>query len=128
MGHDAVARGARAHAHREGGVGPHEGGEVHGHRTHGAHDEIGRRLDDVVDGNGPLVLLVGKVSARASRDLLTAYLDGSGPRSIKAVVEPGPHTAFHSVRVTEAEEPEPVSVAGVEHLACILSLDVVGGN
>jgi len=35
----------------------------------------------------PVVVLVGKVSDRKSRDQLGAYVDGSGPRSIKGVLE-----------------------------------------
>ncbi|HMG43942.1 MAG TPA: hypothetical protein VK611_21595 [Acidimicrobiales bacterium] len=35
----------------------------------------------------PVVVMVGKVSDRKSRDQLAAYMDGSGPQSLKAAIE-----------------------------------------
>jgi len=89
-------------------------------------ETFGRGMDRLTI---PVVVLVGKVSDRASRDQLAAYVDGSGPKSIKAVVEDddAPYTAFDSVRVTGVEF-DVVSVAGVPHMAGTLSLDVAGGN
>jgi len=75
----------------------------------------------------PVVVMVGKVSDRASRDALEGYLAGAGPTSIKAAVETGPHTAFDTVRVVGGE-PDTITVAGVEHAAYTLTLDVAGGN
>lgn len=73
----------------------------------------------------PIVVLVGKVSDRASRDRLSQYVNGSGPASIKAVAEAGTYSAFDSVRITGAEF-DVITVAGVEHLAATLTAHIVG--
>lgn len=73
----------------------------------------------------PVIVLVGRVSDRASRNRIGAYVDGSGPKSVKQVVEAGTYTAFDSVRVTGVEF-DIVSVAAVEHLAATFSLDIAG--
>lgn len=73
----------------------------------------------------PVIVMVGRVSDRASRDAIGAYANGSGASSIKAVVEAGTYTAFDTVRVTGAEF-DIVSVAGVEHLAATFTLDIAG--
>jgi hypothetical protein len=75
----------------------------------------------------PVVVMVGKVSDRTSRDRLTAYLDGSGATSIKAVIEAGTYTAFDVVRVMDATF-DVVSMAGVDHLAATFSLDIAGSG
>ncbi|WP_026162597.1 hypothetical protein [Kribbella catacumbae] len=83
----------------------------------------GRGMDRIPDLT--VVLLVGKVSDRASRDLITKWAKGSGATSIKTVVESGTYTAFDTVRVTEATF-DIISVAGVEHLAATFTLDIAG--
>lgn len=44
----------------------------------------------------PVVVLIGKVSDRASRDRLSAYLDGSGAKSLKRVIEFEPYPSYLS--------------------------------
>ena len=83
----------------------------------------GRGMDRIPDLG--VVLLVGNVSDRASRDKITQWAKGSGAASIKAVVESGTYTAFDTVRVTEVTF-DIISVAGVEHLAATFTLDVAG--
>lgn len=73
----------------------------------------------------PVVVMVGKVSDRASRDRLGPYLDVAGAKSFKAVIESGTYTAFDSVRVTGADF-DIVQVAAVEYLAATFSLDIAG--
>jgi len=73
----------------------------------------------------PVVVLVGKVSDRASRDKLAQWVDGSGATSIKTVIESGTYTAFDSCRVTRVEF-DIIAVAGVEHLAATLTVDIAG--
>jgi hypothetical protein len=73
----------------------------------------------------PVIVMVGRVSARSSRDVISAYAAGAGDRSIKQVAESGTYTAFDTVRVTDAEF-DIVSVAGVEYLAATFSLDIAG--
>lgn len=76
----------------------------------------------------PVVVLVGKVSDRASRDKISAYADGAGARSVKAVLESGTYTAFDSARVTQVEF-DIVAIAAVEYLAATFTVDVAGkGN
>lgn len=73
----------------------------------------------------PVVVLVGKVSDRASRDKIGAYADGSGAKSVKAVVEAGTYTAFGTARVTQVEF-DIVAIAGVEYLAATFTVDIAG--
>jgi len=73
----------------------------------------------------PVVVVVGKASDRASRDQLAAYCNGTGTRSVKAVVEAGEFTAFHTVRVVGAEF-DVVSIAGSEYIAALFELDIFG--
>jgi hypothetical protein len=83
----------------------------------------GRGVDRIEDLG--VVLLVGKVSDRASRDLITKWVKGSGATSVKAVLESGTYTAFDTIRVVKAEF-DIITVAGVEHLAATLTLDIAG--
>lgn len=73
----------------------------------------------------PLFLVVGKASDRAAAAALGKYADGSGPRSVKAVLESGTYTAFDMVRVVDAEF-DVVSIAAVDYLAATFSLDIAG--
>lgn len=86
-------------------------------------ETYGRGMDRIEDLG--VVLLVGKVSDRASRDLITKWVKGSGAASVKAVIESGTYTAFDTVRVVKAEF-DIIAVAGVEHLAATLTLDIAG--
>lgn len=84
----------------------------------------GRGMDQLTI---PIVVVVGKVSARASALLLGEYADGSGARSVKAVVDGGTYTAMDSVTVT-AGEFDVVTMAGVDYLAALFEVDVVGSG
>jgi hypothetical protein len=76
----------------------------------------------------PVVLVIGRVSDRASRTELAAYCNGSGARSVKAVVEAGAaYTAFHSVRVISFEV-EAVTIGGADHIAATFDLDIAGSG
>lgn len=86
-------------------------------------ETYGRGMDRIPDLT--VVLLVGKVSDRASRDLLTKWCKGSGATSIKAVVESGTYTAFHTVRVAQIQF-DIVAIGAVEHLAATFTLDIAG--
>jgi hypothetical protein len=70
-------------------------------------------------------VLVGKVSDRAARKVLAAYCDGTGSSSIKAVIEAGTYTAFSAVRVEECTFGV-VSVAAVDYLGAVFTLDIAG--
>lgn len=73
----------------------------------------------------PVVVLVGKVSDRASRDRLAVYADGSGERSFKAALEVEDYTTCDFVRVESAEF-DVMRMAGVDYLAATFTLDIAG--
>lgn len=75
----------------------------------------------------PLTVVVGKVNARASRDEMAKYLDGSGPNSIKQAIESYSATAWHSARVTSAGVAV-ISVAGTDYLGAEFQIDVIGSG
>lgn len=87
-------------------------------------ETLGRGMDRITL---PVVVFVGKVSDRASRDRIAAYADGAGARSVKGTLEADveSYTAFDSVRVTGAEF-DTIQVAGVDYLAVTFSLDIAG--
>lgn len=72
-----------------------------------------------------VVLVVGRTIDRATRKALAAYCKGSGSASVKAVVDGHTYTACDSVTVTGAEF-DVVTVSGVDLMAAIFSVDVVG--
>lgn len=72
-----------------------------------------------------VVVLVGKVSDRATRGNVAGYVAGSGSSSVKAVVESGTYTAFDSCRVRDVEF-DLVAMAGVEYLAATFTIDIAG--
>jgi hypothetical protein len=73
----------------------------------------------------PVIVAVGKVHDRATRNLVDAYLAGSGAASIKAVIQAGTYTAFDSVRVTRAEF-DIVTIGSGDYLAAVFALDIIG--
>lgn len=73
----------------------------------------------------PLWVVTARVQDRTARELLTAYLDGSGSSSIKAVVEAGTYTAFHTVRVVDCEI-EVVDIGGTNYWSAKFNLDIFG--
>jgi hypothetical protein len=73
----------------------------------------------------PVRIVEGKVSVRATRDRLALYVNGSGARSFKQVIESGTYTAFATVRGTGwAFDVE--SIAGTDYQAATLTLDIRG--
>ena len=75
----------------------------------------------------PLIVAVGKVHDRVTRDRVAAYCAGSGASSIKAVVESGTYTAFDTVRVGRAEF-DVVRIGGTDYLAALFDLDIIGNG
>lgn len=72
-------------------------------------------------------LLVGRVSERSARDQLGAYCDGSGSRSVKAVLESGTYTAFDEVRV-ESIEFDVIKIGDIDYIAAGFTLDIAGSG
>lgn len=73
----------------------------------------------------PVLVVVGKVSDRASRRQLATYCDGAGASSIKAVLEAGTYTAFDSIRVMRIDF-DAVTIAGVDYAAALFDVDIFG--
>ncbi len=75
----------------------------------------------------PVWVIVGKVSDRASRTALCAYVNRSGASSVKAAIEVDKTLGgtCDSVRVTEAQFTT-ITVAGTEYLAAEITVEVVG--
>ncbi len=86
---------------------------------------MGRGVDTITL---PVFVLVGRVTDRTSRDLLSAYVDGSGAASVKAVLQAGkPWVAMSSVRVVSAEFTV-ATVAGVDYLTAVFTVNVYGSG
>lgn len=75
----------------------------------------------------PVVLVVGKATDRTSRDALGAFCDGSGVKSVKAVLESGTYTAFDSLRVASIEF-DVVTIAATDYLAAIFDIEIFGAG
>jgi len=73
----------------------------------------------------PLRVAVGAIDARSSTDELAAYVDGSGPRSIKAVIQAHTPVSYGSARVTGVEFGV-VVIASVDYLAATFFIDIIG--
>jgi hypothetical protein len=72
-----------------------------------------------------VLVMVGKVDARSSRDQLARYADGSGTHSVKAAIDGYAATAYDVARVSRAEFGV-FPVAGVEYLAATFFVDIFG--
>jgi hypothetical protein len=83
----------------------------------------GRGMDRIPDL--PLIVVVGKASDRAARNQLAEYVNGAGPRSIKAVLESGTYTAFDTLRVTSVDF-DILTRGGSNYLAALFTLDIAG--
>jgi hypothetical protein len=75
----------------------------------------------------PVFVLVGAVDARTSRDVLAAYLNGSGVDSIKTALDGGTYTACHTVTVRQATV-ETMTVAAVDYLGATFDVDITGSG
>lgn len=73
----------------------------------------------------PVTVVVGKVSDRASRDAIAAYVAGSGPSSVKQVVDGWNYTEADSVTVTRCEFAV-VTFAATQYLGALFDVDVLG--
>ena len=73
----------------------------------------------------PVVVVIGRPSDDATREALGAYCDGSGPRSVKGVLESWAYSALHELTVTRIEF-DVVTIAAVDYMAAVFTLDVIG--
>lgn len=82
----------------------------------------GRGMDRV---SGSVVVLVGNVVDRVTRDRIAAYSDGDGPKSIKQKLEGAEYASFDSLRVTGIEF-DTVTIGAVDFLSATFTLDIAG--
>lgn len=75
----------------------------------------------------PLLIVVGKTDMRSARDAIAAYMDSSGPSSVRAALDTGVRSAYDAALVTGARI-DPVSIAGTEYLAALFDVAVTGRN
>lgn len=73
----------------------------------------------------PISVFVGRADARASLANLSAYLDGSGERSIKEALESYQSPAWDVIHVS-AWEVKAVEVAGTNLLAAVFTVSIHG--
>lgn len=73
----------------------------------------------------PVVVVVGKVSERSARDLLSDFVDGSGASSVIQALESGSYTAFHSLAVSNIEF-DVVTIGDTDYIAALFDCDIVG--
>lgn len=85
----------------------------------------GRRFDRIVGLS--VALLVGTVTEKTARDRLAVLLDPAGPASISAVAALEAHAWESCDELTVADAAfDTVEIAGVDHLAAMLSLNAAG--
>ncbi len=73
----------------------------------------------------PVMVALARPVERTTRDLLAKYVDGSGPSSVKAVLDGDDYTSCDTVRVTGVDF-DVQSVAAVDYLMAVFSLDIIG--
>lgn len=73
----------------------------------------------------PVVLVEGRPTDRTTRDRVGAYVNGSGTKSIKAVLESGEYTTFDVVRVANVEF-DAFTIGAVEYMSAAFTLDIAG--
>jgi hypothetical protein len=73
----------------------------------------------------PVHLIVADVTAESSKYQIAEYCDGSGARSVKAIVEAGTYTSCDSVRVSNIDFGT-MKVAGLDYISAVFDLDVFG--
>jgi hypothetical protein len=76
----------------------------------------------------PVSIVVGLSSdAKSVWTALSAYMAGSGTRSIKAVLEGGTYTSFDSLTVVSAEV-DVVAIGEINYVRANFSLDIMGSG
>lgn len=75
----------------------------------------------------PVIVAVPLPTERQSRDGLLQYCGGSGPKSVKAVVESGEYTAFDLAIVKEIDF-DVTLIGGNPHMVAVCTLDIVGSG
>lgn len=77
----------------------------------------------------PIIVLVGKSDARNARTNLGQYLNGSGPKSLKSIVDSGKtntYTSCDTVRVQQATDIGPYVAGAITYLGATLDTRITG--
>lgn len=93
--------------------------------TDGTYDATYSRGKDSM--TGVVVVLVGRPNERTTRDRISKYIDGSGPESVKALLDAEGYTSCDSdgVRVTDWET-DVYTISGTDYLAAVFRVDIIG--
>lgn len=91
--------------------------------SHGDFDETyGRGVDR---WDGVVVIVVGRPTERQTRDLLGKYIDGSGPESVKALLDAEGYVSCDNVRVA-GWDTDTYTINGTDYLTAVFPLDIFG--
>lgn len=85
----------------------------------------GRGMDRV--SGLPVILVVGKATDRAAREKAAGWAAGSGPTSVKAVLEAASYSSCDVLVVTSCTF-DVVTIASVDYIAAMFELDIAGGG
>lgn len=70
-------------------------------------------------------ILVSMADDRIRREEITPFADGSGPQSVKEVLESGTYTAFDTLAVRSGGFMV-ISIEGIEYLGAVFQVDISG--
>lgn len=73
----------------------------------------------------PMWLIIDRNWDRSTTDKLSDYTAGAGSKSLKALIQTKPHTAFSTARVRSVTF-SVISVAGIEYWAGTFLVDITG--
>jgi hypothetical protein len=82
----------------------------------------GRGMDRM---RGVVVVVVGRPTERQSRDALAKYMNGSGPESVKVLLDGDDYTSCDSVRVATWET-DVYTIGATDYLTAVFELDIAG--
>lgn len=77
----------------------------------------------------PMIVLVGKSDARSARTRLGLYLNGSGPKSLKSIVDSSRTNTYvtcDTVRVTQATDIGPYVAGAITYLGATMDTRITG--
>lgn len=81
-----------------------------------------RALDTMIVG---IVVVVARLVDRVAHSELGGFASGTGPRSVKAVLESGEYSAIDAL-IVQSGEFDVITIGGTEYLAVVLTVDVKG--
>lgn len=93
--------------------------------TEGTFDATyGRGVDTM---SGVVLVVAGRPTDRTTRDVITRYVDGAGPESVKALLDgdDDDYASCDGVRVA-GWDIDVYTIGGIDYLTAVFSLDIVG--